>query len=183
MIIIKHRVISHKEIEDELGLEIDIRDYNGEIVLSHDLPDEQSIKFQDFLKYVRKNNFLAINVKSVEIESKLKKVLSESQISNYFTFDWPIPSLRKALSYDLKCAFRLSEYEKDVFPNCNWVWIDSFHEIWYDVDFLISLKKSGTKLALVSPELHDRKSDMKKVKDIINSVKVDAICTDLPQYW
>ena len=113
----------------------------------------------------------------------MKRILSESQISNYFTFDWPIPSLTKALNCDLNCAFRLSEYEKYIFPNCEWAWIDSFNEIWYDVDFLVSLKKSGTKLALVSPELHNRKSDMNKVKDIVNSIEVDAICTDFPEYW
>ena len=183
MIIIQHRVNTQKEINPKYGLEVDIRDYNNKLVLSHDVPNEQSEDLEDFLTHIQENNFLALNIKSVEIEFQLKKILSEAKISNYFTFDWPIPSLQKALSHDLNCAFRLSEYEKDIFPNCEWVWIDSFNEIWYDVDYLISLKKTGIKLALVSPELHGRKSDMKKVKDLINSVEVDAICTDIPEYW
>ena len=183
MIIIKHRVNTQKEIEPGLGLEIDIRDYNGKLVLSHDIPDERSIKLENFLPHIDNKNFLAVNIKSVEIESELKRILSESQISNYFTFDWPTPSLTKALNCDLNCAFRLSEYEKYIFPKCEWAWIDSFDKIWYDADFLLSLKKSGIKLALVSPELHNRKSDMDKVKDIVNSIDVDAICTDFPEYW
>ena len=38
-------------------------------------------------------------------------------------------------------------------------------------------------LALVSPELHNRESEISKVKNIINSTKVDAICTDRPELW
>ena len=46
-----------------------------------------------------------------------------------------------------------------------------------------ALKNSGLKLAIVSPELHNRKSDLIQVKEIVNSVKVDAICTDFPDFW
>ena len=183
MIIIKHRVNSIKEINPKFGLEIDISEYNNKLVLAHDHPNEQSVKLEDFITYAPKNSFLAINIKSVGIEAELKIILSRSKITNYFTFDWPISSLHKAISHDLNCAFRLSEYEKDIIPNCSWVWLDSFNEIWYDVDFLISLKKYRIKLAIVSPELHNRKSDIDKVKDIVNAVKVDAICTDMPEFW
>jgi len=102
---------------------------------------------------------------------------------SYFTFDWSIPSLAKALTQDIICAFRLSEYEKEIIPNCQWVWVDFFKDIWYDSDFLNSLKKTGLKVALVSPELHNKKSEINKVKDIISSVKIDAICTDHPDLW
>ena len=94
-----------------------------------------------------------------------------------------IPSLLKALKKNLSCAFRLSEFEKDIFLNCSWVWIDSFQSIWYDAELITSLQKSGLKIALVSPEIHNRKSDLQKVKAIVNSVTVDAICTDLPDFW
>ena len=183
MIIIKHRVNSIKEINPKFGLEIDIHNYNNKLVLAHDHPNEQSTKLEDFITYVPKNSLLAINIKNVEIEVKLKIILSRSKITNYFAFDWPVPSLHKAISHDLNCAFRLSEYEKDIIPNCPWVWLDSFNEIWYDIDFLISLKKSGIKLAIVSPELHNREADISKVKDIVNAVKVDAMCTDMPEFW
>ena len=183
MIIIKHRVNSIKEINPKFGLEIDISEYNNKLVLAHDHLNAQSIKLEDFITYAPKNSFLAINIKSVGIEAELKIILSRSKITNYFTFDWPTSSLHKAISHDLNCAFRLSEYEKDIIPNCPWVWLDSFNEIWYDADFLISLKKYRIKLAIVSPELHNRKSDIDKVKDIVNAVKVDAICTDMPEFW
>ncbi len=183
MIIIKHRVNSIKEINPKFGLEIDIHNYNNKLVLAHDHPNEQSTKLEDFITHVPKNSLLAINIKNEEVEAELKIILSRSKTTNYFTFDWPVTSLRNAINHDLNCAFRLSEYEKDIVPNCPWVWLDSFNGIWYDADFLISLKKSGIKLAIVSPELHNREADISKVKDIVNAVKVDAMCTDIPEFW
>ena len=183
MIIIKHRVNSIKEINPKFGLEIDIHNYNNKLVLAHDHPNEQSIKLEDFITHVPKNSLLAINIKNEEVEVELKIILSRSKTTNYFTFDWPVTSLHNAINHDLNCAFRLSEYEKDIVPNCPWVWLDSFNGIWYDADFLISLKKSGIKLAIVSPELHNREADISKVKDIVNAVKVDAMCTDIPEFW
>ena len=183
MIIIKHRVNSIKEINPKFGLEIDIHNYNNKLVLAHDHPNEQSIKLENFITHIPKNSLLAINIKNEEVEAELKIILSRSKTTNYFTFDWPVTSLHNAINHDLNCAFRLSEYEKDIVPNCPWVWLDSFNEIWYDADFLISLKKSGIKLAIVSPELHNREEDISKVKDIVNAVKVDAMCTDIPEFW
>jgi|TARA_B100001146_G_scaffold134525_1_gene118054 hypothetical protein len=183
LIIIKHRVNSIKEINPKFGLEIDIHNYNNKLVLAHDHPNEQSIKLEDFITHIPKNSLLAINIKNEEVEVELKIILSRSKTTNYFTFDWPVTSLRNAINHDLNCAFRLSEYEKDIVPNCPWVWLDSFNGIWYDADFLISLKKSGIKLAIVSPELHNREADISKVKDIVNAVKVDAMCTDIPEFW
>jgi hypothetical protein len=183
LIIIKHRVNSIKEINPKFGLEIDIHNYNNKLVLAHDHPNEQSIKLEDFITHIPKNSLLAINIKNEEVEAELKIILSRSKTTNYFTFDWPVTSLHNAINHDLNCAFRLSEYEKDIVPNCPWVWLDSFNGIWYDADFLISLKKSGIKLAIVSPELHNREADISKVKDIVNAVKVDAMCTDIPEFW
>ena len=183
MIIIKHRVNSIKEINPKFGLEIDIHNYNNKLVLAHDHPNEQSIKLENFITHIPKNSLLAINIKNEEVEAELKIILSRSKTTNYFTFDWPVTSLHNAINHDLNCAFRLSEYEKDIVPNCPWVWLDSFNGIWYDADFLISLKKSGIKLAIVSPELHNREEDISKVKDIVNAVKVDAMCTDMPEFW
>ena len=181
--ILKHRVNSISDICTEIGLEIDIRDFNNDLVLAHDHPSIHSLRFEDFLKKISKKQLLAINVKSSEIENEIKQTLLKFNISNYFTFDWPIPSLMKALKQNLVCAFRLSEYEKDIIPQCDWVWVDSFQTIWYDSDYLASLKEHGLKIALVSPELHNRKQELEQVREIVNSVKVDAICTDMPNFW
>lgn len=183
MQILKHRIDAISDIDQQFGIEIDIRDYNKEIVLAHDYPTKDSIKLTDFLKHVNHNALLAINIKSSQIENELHKIITESKIENYFTFDWSIPSLLKALTKKLICAFRISEYEKEIIPNCSWVWVDAFHSVWYDKNFLNSLKNMGLKLAIVSPELHNREFELDKVKEIVKDGIADAICTDLPQYW
>lgn len=183
MNILKHRINTVLDIDQQFGIEIDVRDYNNEIVIAHDHPTTNSVKLTDFLKHVNPDLLLAINVKSSELENELHNTLMNYEIKNYFTFDWPVPSLLKAINKKLICAFRLSEYEKEIIPNCSWVWLDTFHSIWYDEIFLDSLKNKGVKIAVVSPELHNRKSELPKIKEIVKSGKVDAICTDLPEYY
>ena len=183
MHILKHRINTIQEIDQQFDIEVDVRDYNNEIVIAHDCPTKNSMKLTDFLKHVNHNSLLAINIKSSEIEQELLKIIMDNRITNYFTFDWPVPSLLKAINKKLICAFRLSEYEKEITPNCSWVWLDAFHSIWYDEIFLNSLKSKGLKISIVSPELHNRKSELPKVKEIVKSGKVDAICTDLPDYY
>ena len=48
------------------GTETDIRDYHGELVISHDIPDADCMSFSDFLKlhtYYDKKLPLALNIK------------------------------------------------------------------------------------------------------------------------
>lgn len=183
MNILLHRINSISEINPNLGLEIDVRDYENILVLSHDSPSGSEQLLDDFLKHIDKNQLLAINVKSSEIENQLKLNLDKNNIKNYFTFDWSVPSLIKALNIKLSCAFRLSEYEQFIFDNCSWAWIDAFHSIWYDEKLLTLLHDKNIKTALVSPELHDRNNELKKIKEFVNLGLVDAVCTDIPEYY
>jgi len=183
MDILLHRANSISEINMDIGLEIDVRDYRNELVLSHDPSTGSEEMLNDYLKNVRSNQLLAVNVKSSEIENQLKLCLENNKIKNYFTFDWSVPSLIKALNIKLSCAFRLSEYEQFIFNNCSWVWIDSFHSIWYDEKLLDMLHEKNIKIALVSPEIHGRSKELKKIQEYVNIGLVDAICTDLPEYY
>lgn len=183
MFILKHRANKISDIDARFGVEIDVRDYGSNIVLSHDKPGKQAIKLSDYLNKLQKNTMVAINAKSSEIESDIYNILGRNKHVQYFTFDWSVPSLIKALQAGLVCAFRMSEYEKEIHPGCSWVWVDAFHSIWYDQAFLKALKSRGLKLALVSPELHGRADEMSKLARFVSNGLVDAICTDLPEYW
>jgi len=185
MEILKHRVLSVNEIDEKFGAEIDVRDHDGEIVLSHSMAKTTNQYFSDFLEQFPRELFLAINVKSSEIEEKLKEILTLKNHQKYFVFDFAFPNLRKALKLGLNCAFRLSEYEKDIHPNCSWIWIDCFDGIWYDKKFLENLKSKGFKIAIISPEIHNRtnKDEFQKIKNFIDHKLIDAICTDKPKLW
>lgn len=184
MEILKHRANTIKRIEKGYGSEIDIRDHNGEIVLSHDYPDNKVITLKEYLDDFPINSLLAINVKSSGIEKDLKRLLDKSQHRNYFVFDFSIPYLLEAIKLDLICACRLSEYEKYIFPECKWVWIDCFHSLWYDESYLKLLKKKH-KIAIVSPELHGRteQNEILKIKEMISANLIDALCTKEPKMW
>ena len=183
MQILKHRSNMISDISENFGVEIDIRDFNGELVLAHDHPNHDNTKLKEYLKNVKNESLVAINVKSTEIENDLKNILTELKIKNYFTFDWAVPSLLKAINCRLTCAFRLSEYEKEIFPKCSWVWIDSFHKIWFDEMFLESLRNKNLNIAVVSPELHKRYDDIPKIQQMSSTGLIDAICTDFPEKW
>ena len=76
--------------------------------------------------------------------------------------------------------------KKEIIPSCSWVWVDCFHSIWYDSIYLEGLRKKGFKVAIVSPELHKRKenkNEILKIKNMIGTGLVDAICTDYPESW
>ena len=88
MRIISHRGYWKHEIEKNsltallrslntgFGLETDIRDYSGELVISHDIPGKSVLSFDDFLQCsvnlcVEKNLTLGLNIKSDGLAAKL----------------------------------------------------------------------------------------------------------------
>ena len=114
--IIRHRYLSIPAPDYKFGVEIDVRDYNENLVISHDIPNEKCLSLEKFLKNINPNILLAINIKSSEIQQKLQNLLVKYKIENYFTFDWTTPELLNASKSNLTCAFRVSEYEKNIIP-------------------------------------------------------------------
>lgn len=57
------------------GTETDIRDFNGNLVISHDIPTNTSISIDDFFEIYNRhsNSILALNIKSDGLQSILKK--------------------------------------------------------------------------------------------------------------
>ena len=185
MIILKHRCNSIQEIDSKYGAEIDVRDHNGKLVLSHGLPNDKSVELTTYLKIFPKKTLLAINVKSCEIEAELKRILDKSRLEQYFVFDFSFPYLKKAQQIGLTCAFRLSEYEKDIQSSCDWVWIDSFDKVWYDENYLRSLRKHDLRIAIVSPDIHNRnnENEFSVIKQMASSNLIDTICTNEIDIW
>ncbi|MKX88043.1 hypothetical protein D8J74_08870, partial [Campylobacter jejuni] len=69
------------------GLEIDLRDVGGGIVVSHDMASENCLKLEDFFKLYKKYNTnlpLALNIKADGLQNLLKKLIEKYEITNYF---------------------------------------------------------------------------------------------------
>ncbi len=170
------------------GTETDVRDYNGDLFISHDIADENAISFQKFLEIYgeySKDLPLALNIKSDSLQLKLKEALARNKIENYFLFDMSIPDALGYLRNEVKNVFtRQSEYEKDpsFYEKANGVWLDSFEEDWFDNNLISAHLARGKMVCIVSPELHKRShlESWKKYK-FLSTEKNLFLCTDFPE--
>jgi hypothetical protein len=170
------------------GTETDIRDYNGKLVISHDIPTESSILIDDFFRIYKNlsNSTLALNIKSDGLQSILTSKLKENNIHNYFVFDMSIPDTIGYINNGIKVFSRQSEFEKTpVFYNLiEGIWLDSFEEEWYDLDLIMNHIKQGKKVAIVSSELHGRDQmglwEFIKTSNLYKEKKL-ILCTDFPE--
>ena len=170
------------------GTETDVRDYNGDLVISHDIADENAISFQKFLEIYGEYNKdlpLALNIKSDGLQLKLKEALARNKIENYFLFDMSIPDALGYLRNEVKNVFtRQSEYEKDpsFYEKANGVWLDSFEGDWFDNNLISAHLAKGKMVCIVSPELHKRShlESWKKYK-FLSTEKNLFLCTDFPE--
>jgi hypothetical protein len=201
MIIISHRGYWHLDSEKNreiafkrsfslgFGTETDIRDRNGELVISHDMPNEVDISFERFCEIYQTfpgNHLLAINVKADGLASILKKMLEKYAIDNYFLFDMSVPQLRIFLSMGLTCYTRISdvEHEPCFYGASQGIWLDGFYSDWYRPCDLHKFLRDTKKVCLVSSELHKRDPlplwHMLKQSGMQNESGL-ILCTDRPE--
>lgn len=166
------------------GFESDVRDFNGELVISHDIATSHSPKLKDVLKLLRdfddKFKF-AINIKADGLIQILKSMLNEYQIENYFTFDMSVPQMIEYKNQGLKFFTRQSEYEKSpiFYEEANGIWIDAFvNEDWLTNELIESHLNNGKEVCIVSSDLHSR--DNSKLWNQLKMIqhKNFYLCTD-----
>jgi hypothetical protein len=192
MIYVNHRINTIeqlKKINKNEGVEIDIRDYNNKLILTHDpFCGDEGDELKEYLKHYN-HKFIILNIKSEGIEYKVKELLNKYQIINYFFLDCSFPMIYKLIKMnENNIAIRLSEYESienvlKLKKLVKYVWLDCF-----TTDFIINkeledeLHKNGFKICIVSPELqgHDI-SNIKKYKKYIH--EIDYICTKHINLW
>jgi glycerophosphoryl diester phosphodiesterase len=174
------------------GTETDIRDLNGELVISHDPPtiDCQYLTVADFFKIYKiwgDGLQLALNIKSDGLQRKLMQLIIDFNITNYFVFDMSIPDTIGFIKNNTKFFTRQSEYEIDpaFYTQADGVWLDEFNGHWIDDEVIQKHIKNGKKVCIVSPELHKRAYNIEwdNYKNIFlkDSEHKISICTDLPE--
>jgi hypothetical protein len=190
VLIIDHRVNSLKELEKvpvNRGVEIDIRDYDGDLILGHD-PLTGGQKLSQWLKNY-KHAFCIFNVKCDGLESAIETLAQQAGVKNYFFLDCANPTLVSlARRGQKKVAVRFSEYEPLeaalAFKGLiDWVWVDCFTRLPLNQQNYKILKQHF-KICLVSPELqkHSRETIV-EYKNILKKMPLDAVCTDFPEDW
>lgn len=174
-----------KELPKECGVELDLRDFNGDLILEHD-PFVSGERFEDYLKQYN-HGLMILNIKSERIEHRVLELLKKYDIKEYFFLDSSFPMIHLLANQgEHNSAIRFSEYEGldtvlAMQGRVKWVWVDCFTKLPIDNKSFSLLKEKGFKLCLVSPELQGRDVDIESYKAYLESekVKFDLICTKL----
>lgn len=172
------------------GTETDVRDFNGELVISHDIPNELVLSLETFFQLFNSydNSLpLALNIKSDGLQEPLLNLIKEYNIENYFVFDMSIPDTLGYLKKNINIFTRQSEYEKNpaFYEESKGVWLDEFNVNWITKEKIQNHLSNNKSVCIVSSELHKRSSInqweiFKEGFDIIHNNKVN-ICTDKPE--
>jgi glycerophosphoryl diester phosphodiesterase len=144
------------------GVETDIRDQDGRLVVSHDPPVGKDVlsldRFLDLYVKSGATTKLALNIKADGLQEQLQFALADHGISPdcYFVFDMAVPDVLAYLGRRIPCFIRESEFESppSFINQATGVWLDSFHGDWIDAETTLGHLLAGRQVALVSPELH-----------------------------
>ncbi len=172
---------------NKLGTETDLRDYCGEIVISHDIPDSACLSLNNFFEtYLKYDDTLtlALNIKSDGLVKKIQSSIVDYKIQNYFVFDMSIPDTLSYIENNIKFYTRQSEFEMvpSFYNFATGIWLDSFNTIWYDNKVIESHLRENKRVAIVSSDLHKRDNkdlwELIKINNFHNNDNI-LLCTDL----
>jgi hypothetical protein len=176
-----------RSFELGFGIETDVRDLNGELVISHDPPIGNEMLFEQFLQIYSeyyKSLTIALNIKADGLQIMLKKLLKKYSVNNYFVFDMAVPDGLVYINQCLKVFTRHSEYEMSpsFYEEAQGIWLDCFNADWIDEEEILKHLNNNKHVCIVSPELHKRgyESVWGKYKNISQSDNL-MLCTDFPE--
>lgn len=209
MLIVDHRrndLAQIDETDPRFGAEIDLRNHENNILVTHDPFVTDAPKLENWLEHYR-HRFLIANVKEEGMEERLVALLTRFEVTDYFILDESFPFIRKyALSGLPHFALRVSEFEdyrtalnlarslKTAGRSVEWIWADSFTGEPLNPDTARALRDEGFKLCAVSPELHHVNAPAsweERVTQFQNKLEnpalkascPDMVCSKLPQNW
>ena len=164
------------------GVETDLRDIKGKIVIAHNMPQGNEMLFEELLKILDgRDLILALNIKADGMADEIKRLLEKYNVSRYFTFDMSIPEMVYQHKTGLKVFTGLSDIVQNpiMYEQANGVWLDSFNSDWFGDIEINNILNNDKKVCIVSPELHKReyKAVWKKYKNVSGIM----LCTDYPQ--
>ena len=134
-------VAFHRALENGFGIETDIRDFNGDLVVSHDIPNTSCQPLPDLFDLYNKAHGkypLALNIKADGLSLLLKKQLSIFNIANYFVFDMSVPETLAYIRLGLAVFTRQSEYEltPSLYQKSEGLWLDEFNSSWINLEII-----------------------------------------------
>jgi hypothetical protein len=150
-----------RSFEAGFGTEVDVRDHDRALVISHDPPSGPTLLLEEVLDSHRRIGPalpLALNVKSCGLAAALAELLARYGVASSFVFDMAVPDALDYANRGLAAFTRVSEYEEEpaFYALASGVWVDCFREDWIGDAAVSPHLAAGKSVALVSPELHRR---------------------------
>lgn len=178
----------YRALEGGYGFESDIRDYMGELVISHNIPDASCQKAEEVFQWLaefRDRYCFAVNIKADGLKDQLAGLLRKYGIANYFTFDMSVPQMLEYAEMGLTYFTRQSEVEPTpvMYEGAAGVWVDGFWGTeWITEELLRGHIANGKRICLVSPELHKREylSFWERLRSFELDWEEILLCTDKP---
>lgn len=169
------------------GTETDIRDFNRDLIVSHDMPSGDEPTLAGLLEIMAgRSMWLALNIKSDGLGALLLQRMRAAGHTNWFTFDMSVPDLMVQIGLGLPVFTRASEFERQppCYQQASGVWLDAFESEWYNLSDITAFLDDGKYVCLVSPELHGRDPGPLwtelKASPLKHHPKL-MICTDRPE--
>lgn len=192
MKIIIHRVNKIETLQSipkQYGVEIDVRGYGNNLLLSHDpISDPNTYdELENFLSHFHHATII-FNMKEAGYEQRVIDLANKYGIHDYFLLDVEFPYLYRATRRDgfRKIAVRYSEAEPieavkaqmdENGPLVDWAWIDTNSKLPLDQTVVRDL--APFKTCLVCPERWGRPEDIQTYIDKMKELgfKPDAVMT------
>jgi glycerophosphoryl diester phosphodiesterase len=177
-----------RALQDGFGIETDLRDADGQIVIAHDLPRGDEISLDQFLQLCARypqGRPLALNIKADGLQALVRDTLARHAIDDAFVFDMAVPDALGYLRQQIPTYTRCSEYEPApaYLAQAAGIWLDAFHSEWYAPQHIEQFLQHGKAVCLVSPELHRRPhlALWRQLRDSgLHQHPLFSLCTDFP---
>ena len=150
-----------RALDSGLGIETDLRDLNGEIVVSHDPPSGELLTARSLFEYYVAQDcpgLLALNIKSDGLQASLKELIEDIGVTSYVCFDMSVPDSLGYIRSDLPILARISDLEPVnlLLDRAEGVWLDELEIPWLNQTTLEHWFAHPGQIHIVSPELHKR---------------------------
>lgn len=172
------------------GIELDIRDQQGSIVVAHDPPTKEAslLSLSDVLNLHRSRcpeSYLALNIKSCGLAPMLKELVERFDVHNYFVFDMAVPDTRTYRELQLDYFVRLSDEEREpcFASDAAGYWVDQLQREWLTREKIKGLLAENRAVCVVSNELHNRSHEplWRELALPFSNDPRFFICTDYPE--
>lgn len=167
------------------GVETDLRDFMGRLVISHDISTGRSADFDDVLREYKESGmsgFLAVNIKADGLQSLFSDAVKRYNIEKYAVFDMSVPEQVMYEQWNIPFFSRQSEIEKTpvMYEKACGIWMDEWRESWIDQKEIERHLDHGKIVGIISPEIHGR--DNSKLWNILKQTDSGNVylCTDEP---